>query len=267
MNILDAILSHKRKEVAAGMRQTPLADMHQRAIAQKPPRPFVGALTGAGADGRFPVIAEIKRKSPSKGLLCETFDPAAIATTYKDGKAACLSVLTDEKFFGGSADDLNAASASGLPILRKDFMLNEWQIAESRALGADAILLIAAALPDETLPALARTAADYGMAVLVETHNAAEVKIALTLPDVLIGINNRDLKTFHTDLQTTLDLLPLAGGKGHLVVSESGIHHREDILRLQEAGADAYLIGESLMREPGAVLRRLFSSAPIRETG
>lgn len=260
-DILADILSHKRVETAARMRAASLDSLRLAATAMPPPKPFFAAL----CDGKkFPVIAEIKRRSPSKGLLSENFSPSDIASGYANGGAACLSVLTDEKFFGGCSEDLRTAvAASNLPALRKDFILNEWQIIESRAFGADAILLIAAAMPEDDLHALAAAARQWGMDVLVEAHTPAEACAAAEVADAAVGINNRNLKTFQTDIQTTVDLAPLVKQTApeRLIISESGIHKREDIDLLRRAGVGAFLIGEALMREPAA-LARMFGDAP-----
>ena len=260
-DVLTRIVAAKQRQVAAAMQTTPLAAARaaaETATADEPPRPFAAALSDRA---RLPVIAEIKRKSPTKGVLCEPFDPPAIARDYAAGGAACLSVLTDAEFFGGCINDMQASrAASGLPVLRKDFMLNEWQIYDSRAAGADAVLLIAAILTDTEMAQLAATAQSLGMAVLVEVHNEPELARSQQLqPPFLLGINNRDLRTFTTDIQTTLDLLPLLE-QPQFVVSESGIHTPEHIARLRAAGVNAFLIGEALVREPQTGLRRLFSA-------
>lgn len=262
-DILTRIVAAKQQQVTAEMQATPPAAIRAAAAAAAPPRAFAAALTDPSGAERLPVIAEIKRKSPSKGILCEPFDPPAIARQYAAAGAACLSVLTDADFFGGSNADMQASrAASGLPVLRKDFMLNDWQIYESRALGADAVLLIAAILTDAILAQLTRTAQELGMAVLVEVHDADELARALMLPPpFLLGINNRNLRTFVTDIQTTLDLLPLLPQEQErrpLVISESGIGEAEQIRRLQAAGVNVFLIGEALVREPQAGLERLF---------
>ena len=259
-NILAEILAHKEEETAQRMRGVALAEIRRRAADTPPPKAFAAALQDVN---NRPVIAEIKYRSPSKGVLCEPFAPAEIAYAYKAGKAACLSVLTDDKFFGGATEHLQAAvAASNLPVLRKDFILNEWQVFESRAMGADAVLLIVAALPEENLQALAAVAHGLGMAVLVESHSAQELAVALTVTGALIGINNRNLQTFHTDIQTTVDLLPQIrqDGKDCIVISESGIHERSDIERLSAVGVNAFLIGESLVRNPSATLDSLFAA-------
>ena len=244
------------------MAQTPLAAMQDAARRAPPPLPFVAALKNPA---RHPVIAEVKRRSPSRGLLCKNFNPAQTAAEYGKGKAACLSVLTDEEFFGGSAEDLRAAkAASGLPTLRKDFVFDEWQIAEARAMGADAVLLIAAALAANELPRLARAARNWGMAVLLEAHTASEAKLAAKTAgddnEIMTGINNRNLQTFETRLQTAEQLTPAArrANPAAFVVAESGIHGRADVERLQKAGANAFLIGEALMQNPRAKLAELF---------
>lgn len=262
-DILQKIMAHKRAETRARMRQTPFAKMCEQARQAPPPLPFVAALQNAA---RRPVIAEIKSRSPSKGVLCKNFNAAQLAKQYARGKAACLSVLTDEKFFGGATEHLRAAkAASGLPALRKDFIYNEWQIAEARAMGADAVLLIVAALPAQKIARLAAAARRWGMAVLIEAHTAGEAKLAAKIggkhAETMTGINNRNLQTFVTDIKTSERLMPLARAQNPraFVVAESGIAKRADVLRLQAAGANAFLIGESLMQNPAAGLARLFT--------
>lgn len=264
-DILARIVAAKQREITNAMQTAPPAVIQAQARAQNigsPPRPFAAALRDAA---RLPVIAEIKRRSPSKGVLCENFVPAEIAAAYAAAGAACLSVLTDADFFGGSAVDLQEARAAcELPVLRKDFMLNEWQIYQSRAMGADAVLLIVAILDDDALHALAAVAAALGMAVLVEVHDAEEMRRALRLPpDILLGINNRNLKTFETTIQTTLDLLPQVREaqeeeEARLLISESGVHQPEEVRELRRAGVDAFLIGEALVQDPQGALTRLF---------
>ena len=235
------------------------AEIERRARAEPPPRDFVAALRAKVAAGDPAVIAEIKRASPSKGLLRENFDPAAIAKSYEAAGAACLSVLTDRRYFQGAAEHLiSARAACSLPVLRKDFIVEPYQVFEARAMGADCILLIAAALGIENLRELERLAQSLGMAVLLEIHEPSEVEAARALATPLIGINNRSLRTFVTSVQTTLDLLARIPA-GKTVVTESGIQAREDVLHLQKHGVQAFLVGEALMRapDPGAALRAL----------
>ncbi len=256
-DILERILARKREEVEAARAAVPFAQMQALAAAAPPPRDFVGALRAKIAAGRPAVIAEIKKASPSKGLLRADFDPAAIARSYEAGGAACLSVLTDRDFFQGSPEHLaQARSACGLPALRKDFITEPYQVYEARALGADCILLIAAALARQDMQGLEAAAVSLGMAVLVEVHDAAELEAALTLQTPLLGINNRDLRSFHTSLQTTLDLLPGIPA-GRIVVTESGIAGGGDVSMLLGRGVPAFLVGEAFMRapDPGAALR------------
>lgn len=259
-DILTRILARKRAELEAARAAVPLAEIERRAAAAPPPRDFLGALRAQIAAGRPAVIAEIKKASPSKGVLRADFDPAAIAKSYQAGGAACLSVLTDRDFFQGAHEHLaQARDACSLPVLRKDFITEPWQVYESRALGADGILLIAAALARQDMQGLEASARSLGMAVLVEAHDAAELESALTLQTPLIGINNRDLRSFETRLDTTLDLLPKIPS-GRIVVTESGILSRADVQRMRAAGVGAFLVGEAFMRsaDPGAALRQLF---------
>ena len=259
VDFLRRITEDKRAEVCRRRAKTSAAEIERRAAAAPPPRDFSAALKNAASGGRFPVIAEIKKKSPSKGVLCADFNPAALAAEYESGGAACLSVLTDAPHFGGGEKDLQTARAAGaLPVLRKDFMLEEWQIYESRAFGADAILLIAAILPPETMAKMAELAENLGMAVLAEAHNETELHAALAVKNALVGINNRALGDFNTSLQTSETLLPLAAGR--FTVAESGIRCAADVARLAAAGADGFLIGETLMRAQSAAekLRELF---------
>jgi indole-3-glycerol phosphate synthase len=249
-DILQRILARKREELEAARAVVPLAEMRRRAAAVPPPRDFVGALRAKIAAGRPAVIAEIKKASPSKGLLRADFDPAAIARSYEAGGAAFLSVLTDRDFFQGAHEHLaQARSACTLPVLRKDFITEPYQVHESRALGADCILLIAAALARQDMQGLEATAHSLGMAVLVEVHDAAELDAALALETPLLGINNRNLRSFRTTLQTTLDLLPRVPA-GRIVVAESGIAGGAEVSMLLERGVPAFLIGEALMRAP-----------------
>jgi indole-3-glycerol phosphate synthase len=262
-DILQRILARKAEEVSTRRGRQPLADLKSRCRDSGPARGFARAIQSRAAAGMPAVIAEIKKASPSKGLLRDPFAPAAIAQSYQRGGASCLSVLTDAGFFQGHEDDLLAARAAcGLPVLRKDFTVDPWQLFEGRALGADAILLIVAALEPRQLEDLALQALELGLDVLVEVHDAAELEIALSpaLDSCLLGINNRNLKTFATTLETTFDLLARIG-KDRLKVSESGIGSAEDIRRLRAAGVEAFLIGETFMRadDPGLALAALLA--------
>jgi indole-3-glycerol phosphate synthase len=261
-DVLQRILAAKREEVAAAKRANPAREIEARARAAAPARDFVGAIRAKGAAGRPAVIAEIKRASPSKGLLRENFDPAAIARSYEAGGAACLSVLTDRQFFQGAPEHLGAARAAcALPALRKDFVLEPYQVYEARALGADCILLIAAALSPDAMRNLEDVARELGMAVLVEIHDAAELDAALGLRTPLLGINNRNLRTFETRLETTLELLSRVPSE-RVVVAESGILAPGDADRLWRRGVGAFLVGEAFMRaaDPGKALDGLFGS-------
>jgi indole-3-glycerol phosphate synthase len=255
---LTKICNDTRTEVAARKSRTSLADLAARAGTQTAPRGFEAALRAKAATG-FALIAEIKKASPSKGLIRADFDPAAHALAYQDGGAACLSVLTDAPYFQGHEDYLVAARAAcTLPVLRKDFMVDPWQVAEARAIGADAILLIVAALTDTQMAEIEAAAREQGMDVLVEVHDEAEMERAARLRSRLIGVNNRDLKRFVTDLGTTARLAPLAP-EGSFLVSESGIGSHANVLQLAASGAQAFLVGESLMRhaDVAAVTRTL----------
>ena len=237
------------------------AEIERRARAEPPPRDFVVALRAKVAAGGAAVIAEIKRASPSKGLLRKHFDPAAIAQSYEAGGATCLSVLTDQDYFQGAAEHLSAARAAcTLPVLRKDFIVEPYQVLEARAMGADCILLIAAVLDVHAMCELERLAQALGMATLVEVHDAGELDAALALATPLVGINNRNLRTFETTLETTIGLLHRVP-PGRMVVTESGILERADIERMQRHEVTAFLVGEALMRaaDPGAALRALFA--------
>jgi indole-3-glycerol phosphate synthase len=259
-DILQRIVAAKRAEVLAAKRRVAPVEIERRARAAAPARNFVGALRGKVAAGRPAVIAEIKRASPSRGVLRSDFDPAAIAKSYESAGAACMSVLTDKEFFQGASEHLETArSASQLPALRKDFVLEPYQVFESRALGADCILLIAAALSTEAMIELEDAAASLGMAVLVEVHDGAELEAALALKTPLLGINNRNLRTFETRLETTLELLPQVPA-GRMVVTESGILAPQDVARMRAQGVHAFLVGEAFMRapDPGAALQQLF---------
>jgi len=259
-DILDRILARKAQEIAAAKRVQPLPALRDAARAAPPPRDFAGALRAKISRGHAAVIAEIKKASPSKGLLRPDFDPAAIAASYAAHGAACLSVLTDRDFFQGAPEYLAAArNACALPVLRKDFMLDAYQVFEARALGADCILLIVAALDVARMRELESVAEELGMAVLAEVHDAAELDAALALRTPLIGINNRDLRSFETRLETTLELLPRVPA-GRIVVTESGIRTRADVELMQANGVHAFLVGEAFMRapEPGVELERIF---------
>jgi indole-3-glycerol phosphate synthase len=261
LSILDRIVAVKRAEVAAAKKSLPLAKVEAKAQAAAAPRDFVGALKKRIEASQAAVIAEIKRASPSKGLLREDFVPADLARSYQAGGAACLSVLTDRDFFRGAPEHLEAARAAcGLPVLRKDFVIDPYQVLEARVMGADCILLIAACLAAREMRELEALAGRLGMAVLVEVHDAGELDTALQLRTPLIGINNRDLRTFQTRLETTLDLLQYMP-EGRIVVTESGIAAREDVERLRRHGVGAFLVGEAFMRapDPGAALARLFA--------
>ena len=260
MSILDRILQAKRAEVSAAKAMLPPAALEARARAAPPVRGFAAALRARIAAGRAAVIAEIKRASPSKGLLREDFDPAGIARSYESGGATCLSVLTDHEFFQGASAHLQAArEACALPALRKDFIIDPYQVFEARAIGADCILLIVAGLAKAQMRELEALAHELEMAVLVEVHDRAELDTALELRTPLVGINNRNLRTFETRLETTLDLLEYVP-KDRLVVTESGIATRDHVVRMRAHGVDAFLVGEAFMRapDPGEGLRRLF---------
>ncbi|MBK6658278.1 MAG: indole-3-glycerol phosphate synthase TrpC [Proteobacteria bacterium] len=259
-DILTEIVAHKRTEVAARKARRALAEVEAAARAAGPTRGFFHALMRKVDAGLPAVIAECKKASPSKGVIREHFDPAAIAASYERGGAACLSVLTDERFFQGKDADLQAARAAcTLPVIRKDFMIDPYQIAEARALGADCILLIVACLEDGQMDELARTAQDFGLDVLTEVHDRTELERALRLRTPMIGINNRDLKRFVTDIDTTIGLLKDIP-EDRLVVTESGINSVEDIARLRGQSVNAFLVGEAFMRadDPGAKLKELF---------
>jgi indole-3-glycerol phosphate synthase len=259
-DILDRILAVKAEEIALAKQRRDLVTTRREAESAETPRDFVGALRAKIAAGRPAVIAEIKKASPSKGVLREQFDPVAIARSYASHGAACLSVLTDEQFFQGSREHLVAARlASGLPVLRKDFFIDPYQVYEARSLGADCILLIVAALAPGQMQELEAIAAALGMAVLVEVHDGTELELALRLKTPLIGINNRNLRSFKTSLDTTLGLLPRIPAS-RLVVTESGIATPEHVARLRHAGVQAFLVGEALMRreDPGLGLNAIF---------
>jgi len=261
-DILDRICTAKRTAVAAAKQQRPSAVIEAEARRADPPRGFVRALESALAEGRPGLIAEIKRASPSGGLIRGDFDPAELARAYRRGGATCLSVLTDEPFFQGQPEHLRAARAAvELPVLRKDFTLDPYQVSEARAMGADCILLIMAALDDGEAARLEAAALEYRMDVLVEVHDALELQRALRLRSRLIGINNRNLKTLKTDLAVTEELAKHVP-KDRILVSESGLNSSTDLARMARAGARCYLIGESLMRKADveAATRTLLTS-------
>ena len=260
-DVLERILATKAEEVATARQLRSESELRREAEARQDVRGFGAALENVIASGRAGVIAEIKKASPSKGVIRPDFNPAAIAGSYAAHGAACLSVLTDVKFFQGSHDFLRQARAAcSLPVLRKDFVIDPFQVVESRALGADCILLIVAALKPAQLRDMEALAHQLGMDVLVEVHDARELDIALELNTPLLGINNRNLRTFEVSLQNTMDLLPRIPA-GKRVITESGIVTPEDVQAMRSQGVDAFLVGETFMRaaEPGAELQRLFA--------
>jgi indole-3-glycerol phosphate synthase len=260
-DILNRIVATKRVEVATASAARPLAAVEAKAVLQPAPRDFVGAIRAKIACGRPAVIAEIKKASPSKGVIRPDFRPADIARSYAASGAACLSVLTDRDYFQGSPEYLQAARAAcDLPVLRKDFMVDAYQVAEARAMGADCILLIAACLSLAEMRALEAQARGYGMSVLVEVHNGEELDAALQLETPLVGINNRNLRTFEVTLDTTLGLLERIP-EGRIVVTESGILSPADVALMRASGVQTFLVGEAFMRapEPGVELARLFA--------
>lgn len=260
-DILKKILRRKVEEVAERSARIPLRQLIQRAQAADTPRGFIDALQARVIAGQAAVIAEIKKASPSKGILRENFEPAAIARSYEQGGAACLSVLTDVDFFQGADEYLREARAAcSLPVIRKDFFVDPYQVYEGRALGADCILLIVAALSDAMLMELLQLASDLRMDALVEVHDAEEMARALATPAALIGVNNRNLRNFATRLDTTLDLLS-GFPADRLLVTESGIHNRHDVQRMRNKGVHVFLVGEAFMKaeEPGEKLAELFA--------
>ena len=260
-DILNKIIATKHEEVAAALATKSLAAVEAEAAAQAAPRDFVGAIRHKLSHGQPAIIAEIKKASPSKGVIRPDFHPADIARSYAQHGAACLSVLTDRQYFQGCPEYLQAARAAcTLPVLRKDFMVDRYQVAEARAMGADAILLIAAALSLAEMQQLEAQAHGYGMAVLVEVHNGEELDAALQLKTPLLGINNRNLRTFEVTLETTLGLLARIPGD-KIVVTESGILTPEDVARMRANTVQSFLVGEAFMRapEPGLELARLFA--------
>ena len=259
-DILARIITTKREEIAAALVARPLAEVEAAAAAQPAPRDFVGAIRHKIACGQPAVIAEIKKASPSKGVIRADFHPAEIARSYEQHGAACLSVLTDRQYFQGAPEYLQAARAAcALPVLRKDFMVDPYQVLEARAMGADCILLIAACLSDAQMADLEACALELGLDVLVEVHDGDELDRALRLKTPLLGINNRNLKTFAVTLDTTLGLLPRVPAD-RLLVTESGIGGRADVQRMRAAHVQAFLVGETFMRadDPGAALAAVF---------
>lgn len=248
-DILKEICAKKREHIAACKQAVPFAALTERIASLPPARDFVGALRARRAAGTFGLIAELKRASPSAGMIRPDFDIQRLAQAYAEGGAACLSVLTDKPYFQGQDTDIAAASLAGLPILRKDFMLEPYQVAEARALGADCILLIMAALTDSAAHELYDAATRYGLAILVETHDADEMARALRLPGGMIGINNRNLKTLRTDLATTPTLAKLVP-PDRLLVSESGLRDHADLCHMAEHGVGCFLVGEHLLKQP-----------------
>ena len=260
-DILDRILARKVEEIAARHASVPLDDLAARVGDLPDTRGFAAAMEAKIAAGLPAVIAEVKKASPSKGVIRADFHPADIARSYEAGGAACLSVLTDADFFQGSEAYLQQARAAcSLPVLRKDFIIDPYQVYEARVIGADCILLIVAALDDERLMDLSLLAAELDLDVLAEVHDEDELLRALALPVPLVGVNNRNLRTFETSLETSLRLRPLVE-PGRIFVTESGIHAREDVSRLRAADIDAFLVGEAFMRapDPGSALRDLFN--------
>jgi indole-3-glycerol phosphate synthase len=262
-DVLQRILEVKAEEIARAKNAKPLAAVRDEARRATPARDFVGALRAKVAAGRPAVIAEVKKASPSRGVLREQFDPAAIAASYERHGAACLSVLTDEQFFQGALDHMKQARAAcALQVLRKDFTIDPYQVFEARAAGADCILLIAAALEDSRMRDLETVAGEAGLAVLVEVHDAAEMERALKLRTPLLGVNNRNLRTFETKIETTLGLVDRVPAD-RIVITESGILAREDVKRMRSGKVGCFLVGEAFMRapDPGVELGRLFPEA------
>ena len=260
-DILNKILATKQPELVANLAIMPFATVKEAALAMPPARDFIGAITAKIVAGHAAVIAEIKKASPSKGIIRADFNPAEIAESYEQGGAACLSVLTDVEYFQGSVDYLKQARAAcSLPVLRKDFMIDAYQVYEARAMGADCILLIAAAIDLAKMRELETIAHSLGMAVLVEVHNGEELDLALQLQTPLLGINNRNLRTFDVTLETTLGLLKRIPND-KIVVTESGIFTRDDVALMRKNKVHTFLVGEAFMRqpEPGLELSRVFA--------
>lgn len=259
-NALRRIVKYKQKELLEAKATRSIRELKQAVVRQSVPRGFVRSIETTLSAGRSAVIAEVKKASPSKGVIRENFIPAEIAASYQNGGASCLSVLTDQHFFqGANAYLMQARDACEVPVLRKDFMIDEWQVWEARALGADCILLIVAVLEDELLHSMAVLAHELDMDVLVEVHDEQELHRALTLDTRLIGVNNRDLRTFETSLETTIDLLAQIP-TDRIVVTESGIHTKENVRYMRDHLVNTFLVGEAFMRadDPGAELARLF---------
>ena len=259
--VLKKILARKREEVIQRQSKISLTELKRQVETASPVRGFAAALAEKIQAGEPGVIAEIKKASPSKGVIREHFDPVAIAQSYQQGGATCLSILTDIDFFQGADDYLKAArAASTLPVIRKDFIIDEYQVYEARALGADCVLLIVAALDPSTLKRLHQTALSVGLDVLIEVHDEQELEIALSLDNQLIGINNRNLHTFDVSLENTYQLLDKIP-KDRIIVTESGINNRQDVLAMREKNVNAFLVGEAFMRceEPGTALQQFFS--------
>ena len=260
-DILVKILDRKREEIAERSEKTPLAELKSRIETASPVRGFVNAIELTISQAKPAVIAEIKKASPSKGVIRENFDPVAIAKSYEKGGATCLSILTDVDFFKGSDEYLQQArEACVLPVIRKDFIIDPYQVYEARTIGADCILLIVAALSDDQLMDLSDLANYLGLDVLVEVHDEEELQRALTLSTKLIGINNRNLRTFDVSLQTTIDLLPKIPGD-RIVVTESAIHSPDDVALMRQHNVNTFLVGEAFMRadDPGVKLAELFN--------